>query len=117
MSRIRAVLLLATLILSGCTFTSAVMLESGITYPPTKDVQILTQNPSRPFKQIALLEAQGPAHTPIPQLLESMKRKAAAIGADAVVPMQQPPGPMYNPYTETVIRGVAIKYTGAGPSF
>jgi hypothetical protein len=102
------------------------MLESGVSYPPTQNVQILTQVPTRPFKQIAMLEARGPVNTPITDLLESMKQKAAAIGADAVIPTQdastrQQQGLMYNPWlggyqtigggTLPVIRGVAIKYT------
>lgn len=126
MTKTQAVLLLFALVLSGCATTSAVMLESGITYPPTQDVQILTQEPTRPFKQIAILEARGPVNTPITDLLKSMKQKAAAIGADAVIPTQdasthQQQGLMYNPWlggyqtigggTIPVIRGVAIKYT------
>ena len=116
----------SALILAGCATTSAVMLESGVTYPPTKNVEILTQAPTRPFKQIAMLEARGPVNTPITDLLESMKQKAAAIGADAVIPTenastQTQPGLMYNPWlggyqtigggTIPIIRGVAIKYT------
>jgi hypothetical protein len=62
----------------------------------------------------------------ITDLLESMKQKAEAIGADAVIPTknastQTQPGLMYNPWlggyqtigggTIPIIRGVAIKYT------
>ena len=126
MTKTRAVFLLAALVLSGCATTSAVMLESGVSYPPTQNVRILTQAPTRSFKQIAILEARGPVNTPMTDLLESMKQKAAAIGADAVIPTenastQQQPGLMYNPWlggyqtigggTIPVIRGVAIKYT------
>ena len=126
MTRTRAVFLLVALVLSGCATTSAVMLESGVSYPPTQNVQILPQVSTRPFKQIAMLEARGPVNTPITDLLESMKQKAAAIGADAVIPTQdgstrQQQGLMYNPWlggyqtigggTLPVIRGVGIKYT------
>ena len=126
MTRARIALLLAALVLSGCATTSAVMLESGVTYPPTQNVQIITQVPTRPFKQIAMLEARGPVNTPVTDLLESMRQKAAAIGADAVIPTQdasthQQQGLMYNPWlggyqtigggTIPVIRGVAIKFT------
>jgi hypothetical protein len=101
------------------------MLESGVTYPPTQNVQILTDVPTRPFKQIATLEARGPVNTPITDLWGSMREKAAAIGADAVIPTQdastpQQQGLMYNPWlggyqtigggTIPVIRGIAIKY-------
>lgn len=127
MRETRAVLLLVVaFVLCGCATTSAVMLDSGASYPPTKNVQILTQAPARPFKQIAMLEATGPVNTPLPDLLESMKQKAAAIGADAVIPTedastQQQQALMYNPWlggyqtvgggTVPVIRGIAIKYT------
>lgn len=126
MIRIRSAFLLAALVLSGCATTSAVMLESSVQYLPTQNVQILTEAPTRPFKQIAMLEARGPVNTPITYLLESMKQKAAAIGADAVIPTQdasthQQQGLIYNPWlggyqtigggTLPVIRGVAIKYT------
>lgn len=126
MTKTQVILLLAMLVLSGCATTSAVMLEGGVTYPPTQNVEILTQVPTRPFKQIALLESGGPVNTPITDLLESMRHKAAAIGADAVIPTQdastnQQQGLMYNPWiggyqtigggTIPVIRGVAIRYT------
>jgi hypothetical protein len=126
MTMVRAVFVLAAFVLSGCATTSAVMLEGGITYPPTQNVQILTQVPTRPFKQIAILEARGPVKTPITELLDSMKQKSEAIGADAVIPTQdassqQQQGLIYNPWlggyqtigggTIPVIRGMAIKYT------
>jgi len=126
MIRNTAILLLVALVLSGCATTSAVMLESGVSYPATQNVQILTQAPTRPFKQIAILEASGPVNTPIPYLLESMKQKAAEIGADAIIPSEytstyQQQGFMYNPWlggyqtigggTIPIIRGIAIKYT------
>jgi hypothetical protein len=126
MKRARAVSLLAVLVLSGCATTSAVMLEGAHSYPSTNNVQILTEPPNRPFKQIAMLEATGPVGTSMPDLLASMKQKAAEVGADAVIPtenasFQQQSGIMYNPWlggyqtigggTVPVIRGIAIKYT------
>lgn len=123
--RIIAVLLVA-LTISGCSSTRAIMLENGASYPPTKHVQILTKAPTRTFKQIAMLEAKGPVNTPITDLLESLKQKAAAIGADAVIPTentstQTQPGFVYYPWVGgyqtigggiiPVVRGFAIKYT------
>lgn len=125
MIKARNTLLLAILLLSGCATTSAVMFESGITYPSTQNVQIMTQMPDRPFKQIAMLEARGPVNTALPDLLESMRQKGAEIGADAVIPTQdasthQRKGLMYNPWlggyhtigggTLPIIRGVAIRF-------
>lgn len=126
MTIIKKIVLASLLALSGCATTSAVMLESGVTYPSTQNVQIITEPPNRPFKQIAMLEARGPMNTPLTALLESMRQKAAAIGADAVIPTQdasthQQQGLMYNPWlggyqtigggTIPIIRGVAIKFT------
>ena len=126
MTRTWVVILFVTVILTGCAATSAVMLEGGATYPPTQNVQIITQTPNRPFKEIAILETRGPVNSPMPSLLENMKQKAAAIGADAVIPaedlsMNQQQGLMYNPWlggyqtigggTLPILRGVAIKFT------
>lgn len=117
---------LAGAVLAGCAHTSAVMLEGGVVYPPTKSVLILTEVPSRPYKQIAMLEARGPVGTPMTDLLESMRQKAAEIGADAVLPTQDAStqhqtGLLYNPWlggyqtigggTLPIIRGVAVKYS------
>ncbi len=73
-----------------------------------------------------MLEARGPVNTPVTSLLESMRQKAAAIGADAVIPTQDASTQLqldliYNPWlggyqtfgggTIPIIRGVAIKFT------
>jgi hypothetical protein len=60
---------LAALVLAGCATTSAVMLEGGETNPATDNVQILTEPPVRPFKQIAMPESRGPVGTSTPDLL------------------------------------------------
>jgi hypothetical protein len=126
MLRTGVVILLMTVILAGCAATSAVMLEGGATYAPTQNVQIITQTPNRPFKQIAMLETRGPVNTSMPSLLENMRQKAGTIGADAVIPtedasMSQQQSLMYNPWlggyqtigggTLPILRGVAIKFT------
>jgi hypothetical protein len=120
MVRTIAVVILVGSVLSGCVQTSALMLDGGVSYPPTQKVQLLTQAPSRPFKPIAMLEARGPANTPITDLLEGMRQKAAEIGADAVMPTQdaKQEGLMYNPWlggyhtiSIPIIRGVAVRYT------
>ena len=119
-------IILITALMAGCVNTSAVMLKSGESYAPTENVEILTQPPTRPYKEIAVIESRGPVNTPLPQLLENMKWKASKLGADAVIPTQdastqQQQGVIYNPWlggyqtigggTMPVIRGVAIKYT------
>ena len=118
---------LALVFLQACASTSAVLLDSSTQYPPTTSVQLLTELPTRPYKRIALLEARGAMNMPMPELLESLKQKAAALGADAVIPTEdasfkQSPGLIYNSWlggyqtigggNMPVMRGVAIKFTG-----
>jgi len=112
------------LIIGGCSTTRVVMLYESANYPPTTNVEILSAAPDRPCKAIAILETTGPANTPLPDLLESMRQKAKAIGADAIIPTQeasqrQVRNSLYVPWvsegqsTDAVvpkIRGIAIKY-------
>ena len=109
----------------GCAHTSAVMVEGNKTYPAVTHTQILSKSPDGPHKEIAILESRGAVGTPFPDLLESMRQKGMAIGADAVIPVQDaseqaPQGLMYNPWLGgyqtlpggkvPVLRGVAIKF-------
>lgn len=122
-----SLLFAVSLVLTGCPTakTSVVMLESGAVYMPSQSVELLTSSPTRPFKAIAILETQAHAGTPMPKLLESMRDRAAEIGAHAVMPPEDastttPQGVMYNPWlggyqtvggvTVPVIRAVAIRY-------
>ena len=112
------------LLICGCVTTSVVMLYESEKYPPTTSVAILSAAPERPCKAIAILEVTGPANTPLPDLLENMRKKAKDIGADAIMPTQdasqrQVQGHLYDPWLGEIqaesgvvpkIRGVAIKY-------
>lgn len=101
------------------------MVDGNKTYESVTNTQILMKHPDKPYKEIAVLESRGPVGTPLTDLLESMRKKGMAIGADAVIPAQDaseqaPQGLMYNPWLGgyqtlpggrvPVIRGVAIKY-------
>lgn len=112
-------------LLAGCAQTSAVVLDPSKSYPPTSNVEILVGPPTRSYVPIAMLEAIAPVGTPLPQLLESMRQKAMAVGADAVIPTENasrevPQGVMFNPWLGgyqtigggqvPIIRGIAIKY-------
>ena len=115
-----------SILISGCVAsTSAVMLDPSMKYLPTNNVQILSAQPERPYKTIAILETIGNQNVLIPDLLENMRQKAQEIGADAIIPIgeasqEQPQGLMYNPWLggyQTVgggfipkVRGLAIKY-------
>lgn len=119
-------LLAVVCLLPGCATTSAVMLGTN-TYAPTDYVEVLTEAPEKPFDKIAMLETRAPSGTAMTYLINSLKQKAANLGADAVVITEdasehQPQGVMYNPWlggyqttgggTLPIIRGLAIKYTG-----
>ena len=112
------------LVIDGCSTTRVVMLYESANYPPTTNVAILSAAPDRPCKAIAILETTGPANTPLPDLLESMRQKAKDIGADAIIPTQeasqrQVRSNLYLPWVSEgqsadsvvpKIRGIAIKY-------
>lgn len=112
-------------LLSGCAHTSGIMLDNTATYPPSEKVEIVMNPPSRPYVEIAMLETAAPVGTPLTDLLENMRQKAKALGADAVIPTQDasertPQQLFFNPWlggyqtlggqTAPRIRGLAIKY-------
>jgi len=113
------------LFFSSCTYTTATMLNDTQKYEPTQNVEILFDKPNRPYKVIAILESDGAAGMQQNQLLESIRKKAKEIGADAVIPVQgknqkTPVQLMYNPWlggyqtmggwNKPKLRAVAIKY-------
>jgi hypothetical protein len=59
----------------------------GIQYPPTQKVDVLNSPPSRRYQAFAVLESSVPdaAEAYDPGLLEALKNKARAIGADAII--------------------------------
>lgn len=59
----------------------------GIKYPPTQKVDVLSSPPSRRYQAFAVLESSIPyaSETYDPALLEGLKNKARAIGADAII--------------------------------
>ena len=76
----RSSLALVALLLSSCATDVANRYYSAKQYAEKKpeQVQILSSNPSRPFEVIADFQSRG--DTP-----ESIRKKAAKIGADAVI--------------------------------
>jgi hypothetical protein len=59
----------------------------GVQYPPTQKVDVLSSPPSRWYQAFAVLESSVPdtAETYDAGLLEALKNKARAIGADAII--------------------------------
>jgi len=96
-------------VLAGCASvtTRVVEMNPAVRYPPTSNVEVLFEPPQRPYVQIAVLEAEGVFGTGELELLEDMRERARALGADAIVRTEsrqwyQPPtaiyDPMYDPF-------------------
>lgn len=100
-----AMLALCTMIAAGCATvtTHVVRLNPAVQYPPTSSVEVLFERPSRPYVQIAMLEAEGEFGTSEVELLEDMRKRAQALGADAIVRTESerwyaPPVAVYDPW-------------------
>jgi hypothetical protein len=81
------VLLVAAVLLSACAtvHTHVVPLNPAVRLPPSQNVEVLLQKPSRPYVEIALLESHGESEA---ELLNDARDKARALGADAVVKLE-----------------------------
>lgn len=74
----------------GCVHTQAAMLTTSTALPPicAEGVQLFTASDQigKPYRELAILQASGEAHaTTDLQLLESQRKKAAALGANGVI--------------------------------
>ena len=80
-------MMLGTLGLTGCAASSQVAVHPVNThhYAPTSVVQALTEAPARPYVVIAHLHVSAPAGTPSAQVIASIEKQAAALGADAII--------------------------------
>ncbi|MDD3761456.1 MAG: hypothetical protein PHO57_11610 [Acidithiobacillus sp.] len=120
------------LVLSGCASETQVSVQSvsRLHFSPSTTVQVFSKVPdNRPFIVIAKLAAEGPAGTPSSQVLAALEKKAAALGADAIVlrndsqktaPVLQynPSGGTYNePKSEIIPRytAKALRWLEANP--
>ena len=91
--------------LAGCASvaTQVTLLDPALKYAPTQNVAILLDYPPEPHVKIALIEAQGMAGGSEAELLEDARKKAQALGADAIVRLEvhsvyQPPTRIYDPW-------------------
>lgn len=101
---------------SGHVDMSAYSHLAGVKYPPTLNVDILNQPPSRPYKSFAVLEYEPSSKSSPESPLEGLKNKAREIGADALIICR--PGvdqglPGLPPSTNKM-QAVAIKYKLTG---
>lgn len=80
-------LIVSALALAGCAQGPALRVQTVAqqSYPPSALVETLRAAPSRPYIVIARIHGQAPAGTPPAQVLAAIQRKAAALGADAVI--------------------------------
>ena len=106
--------LCACLILSGCASDVANRYYSAEKFPPrpVSEVELLSSRPSKEFVVIADFQSRGESP-------ESVRKKAAEIGADAVIvstmggvysTSEQWAGEDRNKNTYTRITGTAIRY-------
>jgi hypothetical protein len=91
--------------LAGCASvaTQIILLDPARPYAPTQNVVLLLDYPQQPHVKIALIEAQGMAGGSESELLEAARKKAQALGADAVVRLEvtsvyRPPVRVYDPW-------------------
>jgi hypothetical protein len=101
---------------AGYVDLSAYSHLAGVKYPPTFQVDVLNQPPSRPYKPFAVLQYE-PSATATGASLESLTSKAREIGADAIIICQpgQNQGLPGLP-ASSKMQAVAIKYKLTGGS-
>ena len=98
------ILALTVSTLAGCASvtTEITVLDPAHKFAPTEYVMLLLDYPPKPYVKIALIEAQGIVGGSEAALLEEARKRASALGADAVVreevtAVYQPPVLVYDP--------------------
>ena len=101
---------------SGSVDISAYNHLMEVKYPPTFHVDVLRKAPSRRYKTFAVLECK-PGPQSRSEMLESLKKKAREIGADAIILWQ---GGHVEGLPEMLptskMQAVAIRYILTSPS-
>src|SRR5688572_8410539 len=99
------VLLAVALAAGGCASvsTEVTVLDPAQKFAPTQNIAILMEFPARPHANIALIEVEGTVGGSEGVLLEEARRRAQALGADAVVRTEvnsvyYPPVKVYDPW-------------------
>ncbi len=83
--------------------TQVTVLDPAQKFVPTQNVAILMEVPARPHTKIALIEVEGTIGGSEGVLLEEARKRAQALGADAVVRTEltsvyYPPVRVYDPW-------------------
>jgi hypothetical protein len=81
----RSLIILALFLCLGCVHV-LLLEESGVKYPPSSKVDILLEPPSRPYKQIAILQSKAENST---TAMARIREKAKELGADAIMPLDK----------------------------
>ena len=107
MRTLRLLLLLLALTaaaLAGCASvsTEVTVLDPAQKFAPTEQVVILFDFPPQPYLKVALIESQGSVGGSESALFEDARKRARALGADALVRLEvtaiyYPPVPVYDP--------------------
>jgi len=89
---------------AGCASvaTQVTVLDPAHKFAPTQDAAILFDYPPEPYTKLALIESQGLVGGTESELLEDARRRATALGDNAVVRLEvkavyYPPMPVYDP--------------------
>jgi hypothetical protein len=95
---------LAALVLAGCASvaTDVTVFDQTQKFAPTENVMVLLEYPPQPYLKVAMIEAQGGYGGSEAELFEAARKRARALGADAVVRVEahafyQPPALVYDP--------------------
>jgi hypothetical protein len=104
MHTLSVVIALVAAILAACASvsTTVTVFDPAQKFPPAEHVAILFELPPQPYVKIALIEAQGSIGGSESELLEDARKRARALGADAIVRLAvtstyYPPVPVYDP--------------------
>ncbi|HEV2008290.1 MAG TPA: hypothetical protein VGQ88_06145, partial [Burkholderiales bacterium] len=103
LSALSPALILAALAGCASVATHITLLDPARSYAPTQNVILLLDYPPQPHVKIALIEAQGLAGGSEAELLLDARKKAQALGADAMVRVEvtavyQPPVRAFDPW-------------------
>ena len=71
-------------LLSGCATADVMLMDTSKIYPPTENVHIIFEEPTRAYIIIAIIEGDGTQYNNQSQIVRAMQKKAAKIGADAI---------------------------------
>lgn len=74
-------------LISGCASADVMLMDPSKSYPPTENVQIILEEPTRAHIIIAIVEGDGTQYNNQSQVVRAMQKKAAKIGANAIILM------------------------------